>query len=227
MAVSFEPFVNWMLENILFFLLLGGFFLGFAWISRQMKKIPRMEDYTKVFKDQDIVDQQLNKPDKYEPKWLYRGHELLGKIIAYDEQPHEDIVSKEQEKFMIEGFRETMTVLTFVPKLYGKICIGKGQILRFKSKEAKVEEDKLVFPSTTGFTALGHEYVTKASFKESASIIEGTYAKRLFEANVNLFASRMAHISAETPEMAHELALRRLDIDRIKAEKQMKMGQLI
>lgn len=214
-------------ENMILIFILSGMFLGFFMLFKMIRKVPAQPDFIRIFKDQAIKDQQLNKPDEYEPHWLYRGHKLLGKIVAYDEQPYNNQTTKEEDKFGLSNWKANLTTVIFIKPLFMKFCIGSRQILRFKTEEANIENDRLVFPSDAGFTALGGEFITKKSFPEASAVIEGVYSKRLLEANVNIMASKMSHISSESPEMAHELNLKRLEIERIRAEKEKKIGQLI
>lgn len=222
-----NAFSIFMEENLVLLLFLFGLIIVFVIIFKKFRSIPPKPDFVRIFHDQSIKDESLNKPNKYEPKYLFRGDILLGKIVSIDSQPYESQTTKEDLKFGLEAWKADLTTVVFKPVWKWKLCLGKKKILRFKTNEAKIENHKLVFPSSMGFTALGNEYISKPSFKEVSTLIEGFWSKRLFEANVNVMASKMSHISSETPEMAHELNLKRLEIERIRAEKERKLGQLI
>ena len=214
-------------DNMVLLLFAIGVVMVVVILFKKLRSVPPKPDFIKIFQEQSIRDESLNKPNKYDPKFLYRGDTFLGKIVSIDDHKYRTAISKEEYKFKLADWEAQLTSVVFIPKWKWRICIGRKKILRFKTSEAKIEEDKLVFPSSAGFTALGNEYITKSSFKEVSTLVEGFWSKRLFEANVNIMASRMSHIASETPEMAHELNLKRLEIERIRAEKERKLGQLI
>lgn len=227
MNIVFTQFID---QNFIWIAISFGMLLGFLVLYRMIRKVPPKPDFIKVFRDQYARDESLNLPSEFDARILFRGHQLLGKIVGYDVQLHEYVTDFDEKKFAYENWRTQMSSLVFIrPKkfIWFTFYVGKREILLFKKTEAKQEGEKLVFPSDTGFTALGSVFVTKTSFKEASSIIEGVWSKRLFEANVNVMASKMSHIAQESPEMAHELNLKRLEIERIKAEKDKKVGQLI
>ena len=208
----------------------GGALIGFLILWKKLRKVNTQPDFIKIFKEQNIRDESLNETGRFDVKWLYRGEEKLGRILDLDTQKINYTPTKQEfdTKAGIQGWESDITTIVFRPKnAVLNLWLGEKRILRFKPDEARVEGRKLVFPSSMGFTALGGEYITKTSFKEISTVIESDWNKRLFEANVNVMASKMSHISAETPEMAHELSMKRLEIDKIRADKQAKVGGLI
>lgn len=207
----------------------GGALIGFLVLYKKMRATPSQPDFIRIFNERGIRDETLNVINEYEPNFVYRGNQCLGRIVSYDTKKLKYNPTKQEidTKAGIHGWEAEIATVVFRPKTIWKIYMGAKRILRFKVEEAKIKDRKLIFPSTTGFTALGNEYVTKSSFKEASLLIDTEWSKRLFEANVNVFASKMSHISAETPEMSHELSLKRLEIEKIRAEKQAKVGGLI
>lgn len=210
-------------------LLVVGMVFGFVILYKMMRSVPKQPDFVKIFKDQAIRDEDLNMPHDLDPKFLYRGEKLLGRIVRIDSQDvkYEPPKIEKETAQIYDKWEKNLTTVIFRGKTFWNFYLGEKKILIFETGEAKIDGRNLIFPSSVGFTAVGQQYTTKTSFRTVSQIIEGEWSKRLFEANVNVMASRMAHISAETPEMAHELSLRRLDIERIKAEKETKVSGLI
>lgn len=210
--------------------LVVGMAIGFLILYKKLQPNKAQVDFVRIMNERNVKDEDLNDIGKLDPKWIYRGEEKIGKVIKKDDKHFTYKPTKEEvdTKAGIYGWEADITTIVFRPKSWFLgLYIGEKKILRFKMGEAIIRDRKLIFPSTVGFTALGNEYVTKNSFKELAQVIDAEYSKRLFEANVNVMASKMSHISAETPEMAHELSLKRLEIEKIRAEKQAKVGGLI
>jgi len=221
---------DFLTDNLAVFIVGIVIIIAILIVYKKLKGIPLIPDYVRLFNEANIKDEQLNKPTKFSPKWVYRGDNKIGKINTLDtktvESNPKDIPTFQKEDNRIE-FVEKVTTLTVKINHFWFIWYGKPILLKYKEGEAEIKGDKIIFSSDTGFTSIGYEYMTKTMFKEGISILDGHYAKRLFETNVNLFASRMAKISAETPEMAHEINLRKLEIDKIKAEKERKMGSMM
>jgi hypothetical protein len=231
MADIFNSMSSFIQDNLFLLIVVFIAVFGITLIYKKWRPVPPKPDFIKIFKETNIKDEALNKPNKYEPQYLYRGDVCLGKIVTFDEQKYkaddEYIDLPDKRKMKIEGFEDNLTTVVFKPKRALWIIWHGKEILRFKTDEAEIKDNKLIFSSDMGFTAIGREYITKTAFKEGSTVIEGSWIKRLFEGNVNVMASRMSHISAETPEMAHELSLKRLEIERIRAEKERKIGSMI
>lgn len=232
-------------QNIMWIALAGGIIFGFIILFKKVRSIPAKPDYIRIFQDRSIRDEALNKPNRYDPKWLYRGDKKLGRIVTIDTKIWKSEKTKEESRIYgyskkkkeIEepeheftspiDYEVMITTIVFRMDCFLKFLWYNKRILRFRTEEATVKDDKIIFDSNVGFTALGNEYTTRTSYPETSAIIEGHYSKRLFEANVNVMAGRMEKISAETPEMAHELNLKRLEIEKIRAEKEKKLGSLV
>lgn len=228
MADPISTFNLFLEQNMFNLVIVGGIAIMILIIYKKWQPTPKQPDFITVFHDNTIEDERLNVPDTYEPKWLYRGHQLIGLIVGYDQHNYDNKdIPREEDKFGLYKWSGNITTVIFRTKTFWKFFLGKKQILKFKSEEANIEENKLVFPSHSGFTALGQVYTTKSSYPEVSSIIEGVYSKRLFEANVNLFASKMSYVSQIDPIMSHELNLKKLEIEKIRAEKEKKIGSLI
>ena len=224
-------FVNQFLDaHLLELVIMGGMIFGFVIIYKKFRPNQTQPDFLKVMSEKNVKDEDLNVIQSLDAKWLYRGEQRLGRILRSDSKKYNYSPTKEEvaTKAGIGGWQSEISTIVFRQKDFlGAYLFGQKKVLRFKPSEAQVEGDRLIFASDMGFTALGNEYITKTSFREISTVIESEWSKRLFEANVNVMASKMSHISAETPEMAHELSLKRLDIERIRAEKQQKVGGLI
>ena len=228
-------------DNLLFLIMAFGILIGFIILWKKMRKVPANPDYLKIFKEKNIHDEMLNKRNKHDPVWLMKGEEVIGRIVAWDSQNYKYVPTKlEKDAGMWDNWEKNITTVVFKEGSRWKWFLGQKRILRFSAEdEGKFEDgklvkhgvirqkNKLVIPSDIGLTALGDEYITKDSYQHISRIVLGEYDKRLMEANVNLMAGHMSKISAETPEMAHELALKRLDIERIRAEKETKVSGLI
>lgn len=225
-----ESAISTFIEQNIWTIIIGvGTLVGFILLYRYLRPVPRQVDYIKVFNEGTIRDEALNVPHAYHPRWLYRGEGRLGKIVNI----HSAIVDykptkEEREKGQIyDDWKKTLVTIVFREKTFWKFYLNEKKILRFEEGEATYRDDKLIFPSDCAFTAMGKEYMTIGSFQYTSPIVEGNWNKRMLEANVNIMASKMASIASETPEMAHELSLKRLDIERIRAEKETKMSGLI
>jgi hypothetical protein len=231
MAVDQATILNDFLDKHLLELIIGGGALvGFIFFYRKFRNMPNTPDFIRIFNQQNIKDESLNVRDKLSPLWLYRGEEKIGRILNDNSNKYSYTPTKQEldTKSGISGWNENIRTIVFRTKDFmGTYIFSKKNILRFKEGEARQEGKKLVFTSDMGFTALGNEYVTKTSFKEVSQIIDSEWSKRLFEANVNLMASKMHHMSGESPEYAQQRAIELLKIEQIKAEKQSKIGGLI
>ena len=227
-------------NNLIYIILIFGIGIGGVFLYKMIRGIPKQTDFIKVFQEKTISDEAMNKTDKkFGIKSLWRGHQYIGRILTYSDT-FQKIQTKTEAKEDNRGWKDkkppekiivhTITFKTPSFRILGFKFFGfKKEILKFTDKDRyKVEEKgKLVFPSDVAFTALGYEYATVNSYPLLTRLIDDNWNKRLLEANVNLMASRMSQMSAESPEMAHELSLKRLEIERIKAEKQLKTGSII
>lgn len=225
-----EVLSNALIDEYLFeIIILGAVFIGIIILYKKLRIVPKTPDFVRVFRDQLIRDEVMNKPSKYEPRWFYYGDKLIGRIISYDRQNVKyNPPKQEKEAGMYEKWEKKIVTMTIMKKTWWKICLSGKEIIMFQESEAEQQKGrKLVIPSDLGLTALGQVYSTKSSYHFTSRIIEGDWNKRLLEANANVMASRMSHIAQETPEMAHELSMKRLDIDRIRAEKESKVSGLI
>ncbi len=205
---------------------------------KYLRSVPKQMDYIQVFKDRTVTDEQFNKPDKkFGVKSVWRGSKMLGKVVSFSSTPYKSVKKTDTAKTALwdRKAREKIMVhtVTFKPVMFQMLGIEfmkfKKEILKFTDLDShEISEDgKLTFPSDVAFNSLGNVYVTMNSYPQLSRIIEDDFNKRLFEVNTQLFASKMTQISAETPEMSHELTLKRLEIEKIKQEKQMKLGNII
>lgn len=230
MAFEFSNVEAFLNEYGIWLIIIGGLAFAVVFLLSKFRGRKQVPDYVKIFKEQSIRDESLNKRNKLDPKWIYYGDEKIGKIMTIDTQRYKYEPTKEERdlKVGIYGWEENITTITFRDRNpIINIWVGEKKIMRFKESEGKRFGSKLMFSSDFGFTALGNQYTTKTGFKETAGIIDSEYSKRLFEGNVSIMASKMAGISGETPEFAQERELRRLEIEKIRMEKQSKVGGLI
>lgn len=215
-------------DNFLWILLVFGMIMAFIIIYKKVRSIPNKPDYIKIFHDRSIKDESLNKRNKYDPLWIFRGDQRIGKIVSIDTKKYKhDPIKDEYKAGLKQEFEIEITTIVFKINSFLKFFWYGKRILRFITTEAEIKGNKVLFDSTVGFTALGMEYTTKTSYPETSAIVDSHYSKRLFEANVNVMAGKMESISAEDPAYAHELTLKRLEIERIRAEKEKKVGQMI
>ena len=230
-------------DNIIFILIAMAIPIGFLFLFRALRKVPGQPDYIRVFRDEMIIDESMNKPEKkYGVKSLWRGRQVLGKVVTISDKivnvPKKSELVKvgkmDSKGRPIDVHKEKMRMFTVVFKkpalnlFLFKIFMGK-EIIHFSDRDEYTIEDKgrLIFPSDTAFTAIGKVFSTTNSYQQLSVVVLDVWNKNLLQANTNLMSSEMAKISAQTPEMAHNLSLKRLEIDKIRAEKQMKIGQII
>lgn len=227
-------------ENLVMIGLIVAVPILLLYAYKRIRAIPTQPDYIKIFHNQQIADERLNRTEKrYGWKFLYRGHSLLGKIITVSDTKYktpkkgdyEGVGKREwqqQPKETVNIISITFRRLVFNLGFY-KIFHWHRDILKFTEKDhyAIEEGGKLVFPSDVSFTALGECYATVNSYEKLSRVILDNFSTRLLMANTNLMAGEMAKISSISPQMAHELNIKRLEIDKIKAEKMMKMGNII
>lgn len=208
-----------------------GALIGFIILYKKFRKVDKQPDYIKVFNEKSIEDESLNVISSLDPKWLYRGESKLGKIVGSGTKHWRYTPTKleAETRAGITGWEGEVTTIVFRQKDFlGTYLFSGKKLLHFRPEDnGKVHGDKLVFDSKTVFTALGDHFITSNSYKEISTVIESEWNKRLFEANVNIMASKMSHIASESPEMAHELTLARLKIQEVLAQKQSKVGGLI
>lgn len=217
-------------QNFIYIIIIMGVIFGAVFLYKKFQPMPREPDYTKIIHGKMVRDQYLNVPSEHYPFYLVRGKKVLGKIIKQSQEVIKYTPTTEEFKAG-RGHKFPDTIIetvVFLPKKFlGRFWYGEEQILKFTKGDGEVVGENLVFPSNMVFNSLGDVYFTNTIQKEATSIIEADWSKRLLESNVSVMASKMSHISAETPEMAHDLALKRLDIERIKAEKSAKLGNMI
>lgn len=219
-------------------------FFGFValLVYRKTRGVPPNPDFIKVFKTMFIDDEKYNIPDKtYGVQYLYRGTELLGRIVSLSENVYNIAVKTAVAKTDKNDFRdkteraETRVVTVcfrpvwFRTPLFRRPVFKRSKdIIKFTDEDTySLEAGKLIFPEFINFTSLGKVYSTQSSYAKLSRVIEDDFNKRLFETNTNLFAAKMTQISAQTPEMAHELHKAQLEIDKIKAEKSVKLGNVV
>lgn len=239
MATDFATaYANFIQENTIWIIIIFGIIIGIVYLWKLFRSIPKQPDFVRIFRDKMVEDEKYNKPDgRYGIRKIYRGEQLLGAVSTISENLFgvSKIMMTEKKMKWEKIPREQMKVYTVtfkrpLFKILGFQIFGFAkEILKFTDKDRWEIKDygHLVFPSDVGFTALGNVYATQSSYRGLSRVIEDEFNKRLFEVNTQLFASRMSQISAETPEMAHELALKRLEIEKIKAEKQLKLGSIV
>ena len=209
-----------------------GSLIGFMILYKKLRSIPKQPDHPRIMAEKMVEDESLNKLHKLNAKWLYRGEEKIGRILTTDTKKYNYTPSKEEldTKAGMKGWEMDITTIVFKPKDFMGLYLFSGKkLVKFKESEASISENHkdLIFSSDMGFTALGNVYMTKTSYTEISNVVEAEWSKRLLESNVNIMASKMSHIAAETPEAALELSLKRLEIEKISAEKQAKVGGLI
>lgn len=208
----------------------GATLIGFIILYKKFRPQQKQIDYAQLNAEMMVKEERFNKPNSLDPKWIWRGDEKIGRIISIDKNSYRYNPTKEETsiKAGLTGFEADLMTVTFKQKDFmGTYIFTKPKMMMFSPDDARVREKNLLFSSDVGFTAIGHVYTTKTSYKQVAQVIESEWSKRLLESNVTVMASKMSHISAETPEMAHELSLKRLEIEKIRAEKQAKVGGLI
>lgn len=230
MAFEFSNVEAFLNEYGIWLIIIGGMAFGIVFLISKFKGVKKIPDYVKIFNEQSIKDESLNKRNKLDPKWIVYGDEKIGKIMTIDTNRYSYTPTKEEfaTKAGISQWEDNITTVTFRDRnAIINLWLGEKKIMRFKDTEGKRWGDKLIFSSDLGFTALGNQYTTKTGFKETSGVIEADYSKRLFEGNVTIMASKMAGISGETPEFAQERELRRLEIEKIRMEKQSKIGGLV
>ncbi|MBU1613653.1 hypothetical protein KKC87_04500 [Patescibacteria group bacterium] len=234
-ATAYSQFIQ---ENTIWIIIIVAVIIGLIYLYKLLRSVPKQPDYVRIFRDKMIQDEKYNKPDaRYGIRRVYRGEQLIGSVASISENIFgvSKIMMTEKNFKWDKIPRENVKVYTiaFKPPLFKilgfQLFSFKKEILKFTERDRwKIKErGHLVFPSDVGFTSLGHVYATQTSYRQLSRVIEDEFNKRLFEVNTQLFASRMTQISAETPEMSHELALKRLEIEKIKAEKQLKLGSIV
>ncbi|KKN60146.1 hypothetical protein LCGC14_0535240 [marine sediment metagenome] len=234
-ADAFNVFLE---ENLTLLVFAIGTPIALLYLYKYLRSVPKQVDYISIFKDRTVTDEQFNKPDKrFGVKTIWRGNKILGKVLTFSSTPYKSVKKTDTAKTASwdRKAREKIMVhtVTFKPIMFQFLGIEfmkfKKEILKFTDLDSFVidENNKLIFPSNVSFNSLGSIYVTMNSYPQLSRIIEDDFNKRLFEVNTQLFASKMTQISAETPEMSHELALKRLEIEKIKQDKMMKLGNII
>jgi hypothetical protein len=221
--------IKWLTDNIVVIgIFVAVIYFGYM-IYRQTKKVPPVPDFIKVWKDRAVDEEKLNKVEKkFGAKWLYRGEEYLGQIKTFGKQKYKVNMHPEKDKPQPDDFAEKEVVtITFSPQVFGRIHSGKRHILRFIDGEARMENGKLVFPSYFTFTSFGNEFISLAMIQPTTKVIEDNWNKRLYEASANAFANQMLKISGYLTEFAQQRKVQELEIEKMKAERQMKMGSII
>lgn len=228
--VLISTFIN---EYAIFVIIAIAAVLGISYLYKMMRNIPKQVDYVKVFHENMIRDENLNIPDKnLGMKYLYRGEQLLGKIISFSTGKFDLIKDRETVKSMNwdKKKKEAKVIYTITfkrPKklLYFRTFLGRKEILKYTEQDTWSNEgDRLVFPEYVSFTSLGKVYMPINSYEDTSRIVQDDINRQLNSVQTNLYAGQMQSISAQTPEMAHQLSLKRLEIEKIKAEKQMKQS---
>lgn len=229
-------------ENLALIVLIVGIPVGLLYLYKIYRKVPAQPDYIRVFKESMLWEEKLNKPDKkYGLKYIYRGKKKIGKILSmadglYNVPRKSELhkVGRATDKGQpIDVGKERLRIftVTFRPIHYTFLGIdvswGK-EILKYSEKdEFVVEDQKIIFGSDVSFTSLGQVYATLNSYQQISTTILDIWNKNLLQSNTNLYSSEMVKISAQTPQMAHELALKRLEIEKIKADKMAKLSNII
>lgn len=208
-------------------------FFGITYLYKMIRKIPKQVDYVKIFHENMIRDENLNKPDqKLGYKYLYRGEQLLGKILSFATGKFDLLKDPETVKSMYWDKKKkeakviyTVTFRRPIKFMRMNLFLGKREILKYTDIDTWTREgNKLVFPEYVSFTSLGKVYMPINSYEDTSRIVQDDINRQLMNVHTNLYAGQMQSISAQTPEMAHELSLKRLEIEKIKAEKSMKQS---
>jgi len=228
--VFISQFIN---EYAIFIIIIVATGLGILYAYKMLRGIPKQVDYVKVFHESMIRDENLNVPDKkLGYKFLYRGEQLLGKIMSFSTGKFDLVKDRETVKSMNWDKKKkeakvvyTVTFRRPINVMRIKMFLGKKEILKYTDQDTfSTEGNRLVFPEYVSFTSLGKVYMPINSYEDTSRIIQDDINRQLNSVQTNLYAGQMQSISAQTPEMAHELSLKRLEIEKIKAEKQMKQS---
>lgn len=217
-------------------ILIGGVIFGFMILLRKIQPIKKQPDYMEVFKTMFIEDEALNVPNKiYGLKELFKGGEKLGDIVSFSHQfvnaAKKTVMSYDEGKSRWKEIpREMIEVYTIVFSKPSSIpLIGmffkQNYIMKFEPiNQHEIQNKRIIFPEWVSFTQMGKVYFPKESFGKISRVIDDDYSKRFWEVNTQSYAATMANISAQTPEMAHELALKRLEIQAAKEARMVKTG---
>jgi hypothetical protein len=225
-------FIAWILNNMIGIAAIAGVAVLGVFVIRMFRKTPKNPDYVKIWADKSVEDEVLNVPDRlFGLQYVFRGERLLGKIMKYDEQkvkinPTPENPDEKKEKYA-EGKEQTVCTITFRQRSSLNLFLGKIQQILCLLQDFKTEGNKIVFPSSTGFTSLGNHYIVKSSYPEGAKVVEMNWARRFAEAQANAFGNQMLKISGLVVEYAEERRLRELEIEKLRAEKQIKSGNII
>lgn len=202
------------------------------------KKTPR-KDFMKIYKEEQIKGESLNKPDKlFGLKTLWRGHELLGRIVTFSEMiysvPKKPSDTKFESRFKDVPRKEipVMTITfrkTWFKILNAQVYRRESDILRFTHEdEWHVQKNgRLVFPSHTPFHSLGEQYLTLNSYEWTSGVVQDQINKSLFATTNNAYAAQMERISLFEPQANLQLQIEREKIKQIEASKKLQMSNVI
>jgi len=227
-----------------FIVLIGGMLFGMIFMYKKIRKVPINPDYIKVFHEGMIGDEKLNHRERrFGVKLLYRGHELIGKVLTHSlvdyKVPKKSSLRNigktnyKGEPWKLDEEKMSIHTVTFKKPLFNfiffRIFSPKKEILKFSDNDNfKIEEKgKLVFSSDTAFNALGNVFATVTSYEQIASTILDHYHKNMLLASNNMYAAEASKIGSIPVQYAHELSLKRLEIEKIRAEKAAKLGQIV
>jgi len=244
---------NFLTQDNLLLLAVGAAVVFFVLILiKKFKKPDGMPDFVGMMHKEFIEDEKFNIPDKdYGLKRLYRGDVLLGKIYSFSQLQADLIKEWKMQKEGSQSYtpkraednpavkkwealaREETDVYTVVfkkpsieiPYINVNLYFGKKYQFKWTGLDYfEMSGNDLIFPENVALTAFGRTYVTQGSYYKTSGIIHDMYNAKLFELNVQLFAAKMNSISAETPEMSHQLAMERLRIQAAIEAKQVRTG---
>jgi hypothetical protein len=76
-----EPLAAFVQDNLLTIIIVIGMAFVCLLLYRKLRRIPAQPDFLRIYQEQEIRNENLNKPDAtYGLRYLYRGHQLLGII---------------------------------------------------------------------------------------------------------------------------------------------------
>ena len=232
MASVIDFAVQFLLDNILYFVIVAAAAFGIFFAYRFLKKIPKNPDYVRIWNEQNIEDEKFNKTDTmFGYKFLFRGERLLGKILTFSNvkmsiNPTPEDPTKYKEG-KAEEIEEDICTVVFKPHTTGKLYLGKKTMIKFLKDDVRYEGKRIAIPENYAITALGNCYFVHQSLPAITKSIEANWSRRFAEAQANAYGQQMLKVSGFITEYAQERRLRELEIDKLKAEKQLKMGTVI
>jgi hypothetical protein len=235
-----EPLAAFVQDNLLTIIIVIGMAFVCLLLYRKLRRIPAQPDFLRIYQEQEIRNENLNKPDAtYGLRYLYRGHQLLGIIqslshtwVNSERKPQTTSKFLRQDQKVYEGTKAKIKIgtVTFKRPVWKFKGLGKTDILRFTEEDDFTEEHSrkaLVFPETTAFNCIGNTYCTVNSYPVLSRVLEDNFNKHLFNLNANFMASAMSQIQGIRPEWAFMLEQKRMEIQAAEKAKQMKISGIL